>query len=460
MWRWLHPSDLVTIGYSTFLIALIAMFPTRFDDARGLMTVAIVVPGGVLVLSSWAAVSKARWVRALHAFDVVLWIPVLFFVTIAMVHRVNPVEYDLTLLRADAWIGGDRVLRWMETITSPAFNDAMMILWVSYYALPVIPGIEMYVRRRPRFFEVKTMVLLGFFIAYVGYFAAPAMGAGYYLDRMGVADPGAGAVAMAPLKDAVSAAEGAEAHDTYPSGHVLVAVVTLWYVVRHRLWLGWIAAPQALGVIFSTLYLRYHYLVDVIAGVLLGAAAIFLGWWMDRAARNGRGQGRDVVYESRLNSLRAMLIRAAIGVVVAAPAAYGAWVVWRMWRGEAWPEGFETYAAMATPLTLGAMLLFLGSGVAGLAFGRRFALLDADGIEVRGRRVRWSRIESLERAEQALVLTYRPGYVVPGEARTETLATSPGNPSHFSVVARLSRGYLLKCAEAAPEKPQLTPPLA
>lgn len=459
MWRWLHPSDLVTAGYSIFLIALIAAFPARLEDPRGLMTMAIAIPAAVLILASWAAVTKTRWVRVLRAFDVVLWIPALFFMTIAMVHRINPVDYDETLLRADAGIGGPAVLRWMETITSPVLNDVMMILWVSYYALPVIPGIEMYVRRRPRFFEVKSMVLLGFFIAYVGYFAAPAMGAGYFLDRMGVADPGEGAGAMAPLKEAVHAAEGAEARDTYPSGHVAIAVVTLWYVLRHRLWLGWIAAPQALGVIFSTMYLRYHYIVDVIAGVLVGAVAIFLGWWMDRAARNGRGPGRDVVYESRRNSWRTMSLRAAIGAVVAGPAAYAVWVVWRMWRGEAWPEGFDVYAAAASPLLLGATMLCLGSGLSGLAVGRRFAVLDADGIEVFGRRVRWNRIESLDRVDDALVLTYRPGYVVPGEARAETLATSRGNASHFGAVARLSRSYLLKGAEPVGEKPQLTPPL-
>lgn len=448
MWRWLHPSDLVTIAYSTFLIALISTDPTRLDSPRTLLAVTMAIPAAVLILASWSAVSRSKWVRVLRAFDVVLWIPVLFFVTIAMVHRINPIDYDATLLRVDGWIGGDRVLRWMETITSPGLNDAMMVLWVSYYALPVIPGIEMYVRRRPRFFEVKTMVLLGFFIAYVGYFAAPAMGVGYFLDRIGVADPGAGVAAMEPLKEAIHAAEGDEARDTYPSGHVMVAVVTLWFVVRHRLWLGWIAGPQALGVIFSTIYLRYHYVVDVIAGIALGATAILLGWWMDRAARSGRGPGRDVVYESRLNSFRAMASRTLIGLAFAAPAGYGLWAVWRMWRGEAMPEGAEVYAAAATPLTLGAAMLCLGGGLSGLAFGRRFAVLDADGITMRGRRIQWARIESLERADNALVLTYRPGYVVPGEARTETLATSGGNPSHFGAVARLSRGYLLKGAVA------------
>ena len=143
---------------------------------------------------------------------------------------------------------------------------------------------------------------------------------------------------VAPLKQAIHLAEGDEARDTYPSGHVTVAVVTIWFTLRHRLWLALISVPQALAVIFSTLYLRYHYVTDVVAGLVLGVLVIFLGWWIDRAVRRRRTEGREVVYQSRHNTGRAMGFRIAMGLLVGAPATYGGVVAWKLWRGIAWPD--------------------------------------------------------------------------------------------------------------------------
>jgi membrane-associated phospholipid phosphatase len=40
---------------------------------------------------------------------------------------------------------------------------------------------------------------------------------------------------------------------------------------------GLIVAPLAFGVMFSTIYLQYHYVVDMLAGVVLAVAVFYLG---------------------------------------------------------------------------------------------------------------------------------------------------------------------------------------
>lgn len=461
MWKCLHPSDLILAGYSAFLAALIGLFRDRIGSWQAYLAVTLAVPAVGLGLAALASLPRHRWARVLRAFDLVVLIPVLFFVTIAAVHRVHPVDYDRTLMAVDRWIGGDRVLAWMSTIETPALNEAMLILWVSYYAMPVIPAIELYVRRRHAFFEAKTMILLAFVIPYVGYFAAPALGAGFFLADMGVPAPGPGLAATAPLQHVIFVLEGAEARDTYPSGHVMVAVVTLWFVLRRRLWLSWFSVPQALGVIFSTVYLRYHYLTDVIVGVTLGGAAILLGWWFDRAARPS---DRTVVYESRRNVATPAVIRLVLAGLLAVPAWLGTAIAWRAWAGLQWPDGQARTLMLALPLSLVLFLSLLWSGAASLARGRRFALLDVEGITIGSRLIRWSRVERLERTEEggghALRVVYRPGYVMPGDRREETMAHTTKNPSHLAVAARLSRNFLLKFDAAEPVRPALTPPLS
>ena len=89
---------------------------------------------------------------------------------------------------------------------------------------------------------------------------------------------------------------------SFPSGHVAAATCYLalaWIVIRHtrRVWLR-IACAIAIGVIpiivaVSRMYRGMHYLSDVVAGVLLGLASVWLTWrilWPAEQRRRAAGQ--------------------------------------------------------------------------------------------------------------------------------------------------------------------------
>ena len=73
----------------------------------------------------------------------------------------------------------------------------------------------------------------------------------------------------------------------FPSLHTAVSLVMLasaWRLLR-----GWffVALPLAFGLWVSTIYLRHHYAVDLIAGALLAPVAVALApridaWWARR----------------------------------------------------------------------------------------------------------------------------------------------------------------------------------
>jgi len=65
--------------------------------------------------------------------------------------------------------------------------------------------------------------------------------------------------------------------DAFPSGHTGVALTALYLAYRYNKTLFRIYLPVVGLLLFSTVYCRYHYVVDVIAGVILAAAAIFFG---------------------------------------------------------------------------------------------------------------------------------------------------------------------------------------
>ena len=61
------------------------------------------------------------------------------------------------------------------------------------------------------------------------------------------------------------------------AGHTGVALTVLYLAYRYKKTLFRIYLPVVMLLLFSTVYCRYHYVVDVIAGVVLAITAIFLG---------------------------------------------------------------------------------------------------------------------------------------------------------------------------------------
>ena len=58
-------------------------------------------------------------------------------------------------------------------------------------------------------------------------------------------------------------------HDIFPSGHTIIALLVMWLAKRHRV-RGWpLLIPLVAGLVAATVYLRYHYGVDVLAGVAI-----------------------------------------------------------------------------------------------------------------------------------------------------------------------------------------------
>jgi membrane-associated phospholipid phosphatase len=65
-------------------------------------------------------------------------------------------------------------------------------------------------------------------------------------------------------------------YDCFPSGHTELTMLAWWgsRMVSKRLFQVYLAYTPC--IIFATVYLRYHYTVDVMAGALLAIALILL----------------------------------------------------------------------------------------------------------------------------------------------------------------------------------------
>jgi membrane-associated phospholipid phosphatase len=61
-----------------------------------------------------------------------------------------------------------------------------------------------------------------------------------------------------------------------PSGHTMMTLMNMILAFRYRSKLRWVFLVMGLSLIFATVYLRYHYVVDVLAGIILAFVALGL----------------------------------------------------------------------------------------------------------------------------------------------------------------------------------------
>lgn len=177
--------------------------------------------------------------------------------------RVNPHTADAHLAAIDAWLLGDQAAILLQPWVRPWLTDLLNTIYVSY--LLYFPGIAFYLYvtgRHHTFRRVMLGLLLLMGMGVVSYILVPAIGPGkFFYDRFTVplwerpSDP------MAMLIDRYRVV-----HDCFPSLHVGIPLLLCLYAWEARArGIATLATCYVLLMAAATIYLRYHYVIDVLA---------------------------------------------------------------------------------------------------------------------------------------------------------------------------------------------------
>jgi membrane-associated phospholipid phosphatase len=85
------------------------------------------------------------------------------------------------------------------------------------------------------------------------------------------------------VRDVLNAIEHNK-RDCMPSGHTQIALTVLFLSHRYERVLFYIFLPLVCGLILSTVYLRYHYVIDLFVGTAIAVGCMIVGprlyrWW-------------------------------------------------------------------------------------------------------------------------------------------------------------------------------------
>jgi membrane-associated phospholipid phosphatase len=267
--------DALNLTAILLLAVLVAFFRRQLGgDALWLLGVLASLSLFVL-LSVFLSGHRPLW-RVVHDFSPVLIIPVLFNTLGPIIDCASPNRWDAQFAQMDARVFGELAAMWRGVLGRPAWlTDLTYLAYVGYYVAPVALAAVLYLRKsRDEFQQLVFTVVLTFYVSYVGYFVFPTLGPRVPLGSEAVI-VGGGAVSHA-VRFFIEYAECTRT-DAFPSGHTAVALVCLSFAWRASPAVRAIFTVLVAGIVLSTVYLHYHYVVDVVAGMGLAAGCVWLG---------------------------------------------------------------------------------------------------------------------------------------------------------------------------------------
>ncbi len=273
----LRPSDLLTLSFLVLLSCLAVLSAPVNPSWAGLLATYAVLAFAMLAAAVYrtrvGSAKKGFYISVVATVITVLYIFNSLGVLIASIHTTT---FDAHLIAVDHAIFGVHPTVWMERLINPLLTGLLQFAYISYYSIPVSLGVVLIARGRfGEFEEALFGILLCFYLSYVGYLLVPAIGPRFTLSHLQTAD-----LQVSPfietIQDTLNALEKNKT-DAFPSGHTAVSLMSLYYAWKERekiLFAGLI--PVVTGLIISTVYLRYHYGIDVIAGIALTGLTIAL----------------------------------------------------------------------------------------------------------------------------------------------------------------------------------------
>lgn len=273
----LTPIDRLTLCMLALLLAVMLFFvPAAHAWPQ---------PGSTYLLLIFAVVSLAvldryagAWeiLSSIRVFAPVVIIAIVFNSLGRLISGIGSRHYDDVLIRIDYALFGAHPTVWMERFNNPLLTGLLQAAYISYYFMPIALAVVLYFRDdRNAFNSAAFAIVLCFYLSYIGYLLVPAVGPRFTLSNVQTADLSAGPVTMW-IRQTLDGLEQNKT-DAFPSGHTAVALVSLFYAWKCReKVLFWILVPAVSALIVSTVYLRYHYAVDVIAGILLAALTVLI----------------------------------------------------------------------------------------------------------------------------------------------------------------------------------------
>lgn len=292
----LNPIDLIVVVFYLLLSVINVIFHYRIEGWFTFVLLNFLLIFFVFALAWLDEKNGKVIISQLRYWYLVPLIFITFKELYFLVQPIRQTDYDHILIAIDRFLFGVNPTEALYSISFPLLTELLQIVYGTFFFLPVILAIDLLLNGRLKELEYEAFIIvLGFFLSYLGYLFVPAIGPRFTLhDFTLINEELPGLFLTNYLRDIVNAGESITSgaanaaeivqRDVFPSGHTQMTVLVMYLSYKLRTKTRYFFYINGSLLVFSTVYLRYHYVVDVIGGLIFVVLTLLLGkplfnWW-------------------------------------------------------------------------------------------------------------------------------------------------------------------------------------
>ena len=206
------------------------------------------------------------------------------------IHFVNPHDVHDRLIAIDRALFGVQPCLWAQRFYQPWLTDLFSVAYMNYFLLSLsVVTVLLVQKRRAELREALFGTVLCFYFGYVLYLVFPAAPPWQTLAHE-FTRPLTGHW-VTQLQHHLAQVNPTSSRGAFPSLHCAITLITLLYARKFERRLFWVLVLPGVTLVASTIYLRHHYGIDLIAGFALAlftyaiAPALDAAWMRARRRR-------------------------------------------------------------------------------------------------------------------------------------------------------------------------------
>lgn len=282
----MFPFDHLVILYCWVIILLTVNFGRPLSDFTPTLTFHGAVITLILALAGCLPVNGNRWITGLRMLYPVIIMTMLYRALAPLIPLISTEFCDAGIVAWERAMFGFDLTIWFDRHANLFLTEIMSAGYFSYYFM--FPGLALllfYGRKETELKQYLCAACGAFFISYLLFILYPAAGPRFFQpDKYTSEFQG---ILIRPLVTAI-VDWGGHRGGAMPSSHVAVAVVTMISALRAYGRRAYFMIPIVILLALGTIYGRFHYLADVLAGSAVGVVAWWLTTALYRTPRDGR----------------------------------------------------------------------------------------------------------------------------------------------------------------------------
>jgi membrane-associated phospholipid phosphatase len=240
--------------------------------------------------------------NAVHYWYIVPVVLITFKELYFMIKPIRIFDHDQMFIAIDRWMFGTNPTHLLSQISTPVLTEILQIVYGMFYLLPILLGLFLLRKKRYVAMDFAVFILVyGFYLSYLGYFIWPGIGPRFTLHNFDTINQDLPGLFLTNfLRELVNSGESIPAgtlnpaavvqRDIFPSGHTMITLIVMYLSVRLKSRSKYFFVPIGTLLILSTVYLWYHYVIDLIGGLLFMIFTLWSGryifnWWRRKVGK-------------------------------------------------------------------------------------------------------------------------------------------------------------------------------